>query len=244
MRLRQVAWVAGDLGKAEAAIVDELGLDRCFRDPGVAAFGLHNALFPIGDQFLEVVSPLAGNADTAGGRHLERRGGDSGYMVILQTDQLEAVKERATKADVRIVFEALGGEASDGTTIRGIHFHPKDVGGAILSIDQSATAAEWAWAGPQWRDHVRDERVRRLTSVTIEVVDPEAAAATWSALVGIPVADDTTIELDDAIIRFVNGDRGVVGLGMKAGSDQSSRTFELLGTRVHVTQSETQSVNG
>ncbi len=58
LRLRQVAVVAADLAAAEKDVVDTLGLERCFRDPGVGAFGLRNALFPMGDQFLEIVSPI------------------------------------------------------------------------------------------------------------------------------------------------------------------------------------------
>jgi len=50
-----------------------LGLAVAFRDPGVARFGLHNAVLPAGSQFVEVVSPT--RMDTAGGRYLERRGG-------------------------------------------------------------------------------------------------------------------------------------------------------------------------
>ncbi len=36
MRLRQIALVASDLRPVEQAIVAELGLEVCFRDPGIA----------------------------------------------------------------------------------------------------------------------------------------------------------------------------------------------------------------
>ena len=58
IRLRQVASVAADLAPAEASIIDELGVELCYRDPDVGVFGLENALFPIGDKLLEVVSPV------------------------------------------------------------------------------------------------------------------------------------------------------------------------------------------
>ena len=54
IRLRQVALVAEDLSAAEADIEANLGLLVCFRDPGVAAFGLGNVLYPVGEQLLEV----------------------------------------------------------------------------------------------------------------------------------------------------------------------------------------------
>ena len=57
MRLRQIAIAASDLEATAAALCDVLGVGGPFRDPGVAAFGLENAVFPIGETFLEVVSP-------------------------------------------------------------------------------------------------------------------------------------------------------------------------------------------
>ena len=77
--------MAADLAAAETAIVDRLGVSMCFRDPGVGEFGLHNALFPIGDRLLEVVSPT--EPGTTAGRLLDRRGGDGGYMAIFETDE-------------------------------------------------------------------------------------------------------------------------------------------------------------
>jgi len=223
-----------DLSVAEEAVGASLGLEPCYRDPEVAVFGLHNVLFAVGDQFLEVVAPRPGNNDTSAGRLLSKRGGDAGYMVILQTDDQAAVAERATSLGLRVVFEAEGGDASAGTQTRGLHFHPKDVGGAILSVDQSENPAEWAWAGPAWRDHVRTGVVEALTGVTIEVDDPVATARTWAALLGCESDESNRITLDDSELSFVQGDRGVVGLEMAAGSVASDRKFDLLGTTVTV----------
>ena len=82
LRLRQIALVAAKLAPVEQELIDVLGIEVCYRDPGVGHFGLENALFPIGNQLLEVVAPV--RDDTAGGRYLERRRGDGGYMVITQ----------------------------------------------------------------------------------------------------------------------------------------------------------------
>ena len=86
LRMRQICLVAREL----APVVDEfraaLGLEVCHRDPGVGKYGLENALFPIGHNFLEVVAPV--REGTTAGRYLDRRGGDGGYMVITQCDDL------------------------------------------------------------------------------------------------------------------------------------------------------------
>ncbi|MBJ7409333.1 MAG: VOC family protein, partial [Phenylobacterium sp.] len=99
MRLRQIALVGQDLEAARAEIVDVLGLGAAYADPGVGKYGLHNAVWPVGDTFLEVVSPT--REGTTAGRLLEKRQGDGGYMVILQTDDLAGARARVAEKGVR-----------------------------------------------------------------------------------------------------------------------------------------------
>lgn len=230
IRLRQVAWVAADLEAGTADVVDRLGLDVCFVDPGVATFGLENRLFCVGDQFLEIVSPVEGG--TTAGRLLEKRGAAAcGYMVIFQTDaDLETVRSAASELDVRIVFEAPGGDAADGTAIHGIHFHPADVGGAIVSIDRSEVAAEWAWAGPSWRNHVRTDVVSAITGLTIETASPLETAGRWGQLIGV-VPDGSSVQVDDATITFVEGNGGLVAIAF---TGPAQAPAQLLGTEVTI----------
>lgn len=200
IRLRQIVMVAADLDSVEAEIGERLGVELCYRDPGVGVFGLRNALFPIGDKLLEVVSPV--ESGTTAGRFLDKRGGDGGYMVIVETDDLAGARERIAGAGARIVFEA----PADG--ILGVHLHPADLGGAILSIDATDVWGEWPWAGPSWRDHVRTDRVTDVLAVRIEAIDPAAMAARWSAVLGRPAVDGRIV-LDEGVVEFVAaGDRG------------------------------------
>lgn len=230
IRLRQIAWVAADLEAGANDVMEHLDLEVCFVDPGVGTFGLENRLFCVGDQFLEIVSPV--KEQTTAGRFLDKRGVDrAGYMVIFQTTaDLDSVRSAAADLDVRIVFEAPGGSADDGTAIHGIHFHPADVGGAIVSIDRCDNEAEWAWAGPTWRDHVRTDVVSALTGLTIETPDPDATAAKWSTLLGASV-DGAAVQVDGAVIRFVEGDRGLVGVEFDGAADAE---FDLLGTGITI----------
>ena len=216
MRLRQIALVAADLAAAEARIERELGLERCHRDPGVATFGLRNALYAIGDQFLEVVSPT--QPGTTAGRHIDKRGGDSGYMVILEVDDLEPFRRRFDEHGVRVVFEAV----DDGIT--GLHLHPADVGGAILSVDRADTWGEWPWAGPVWRDHVRTDTVNEVAAVEIEADDPSAMSARWAQVLGCDAVDDTVALPDGGEIRFVaSGDRGEGVSGVVLRTDRADQ---------------------
>lgn len=180
IRLRQVALVARDLDPVVDELCTTLGLQVCFRDPGVGEFGLHNAVMTVGDQFLEVVAPVT-DATTAG-RLLDRRGGDGGYMAIYEVDDLDRRVEHLTERAVRIVWGA------DLPDIRGRHLHPRDVGGAIVSMDEPVPAGSWRWAGPEWAGtrsvsaHADTSVVSGIAGVTIGAGDPTAMAARWREL--------------------------------------------------------------
>ena len=171
MRLRQVALVARELEPVVEDLCAVLGLEVCFRDPGVSEFGLHNALMPIGSCFLEVVSPT--RPDTTAGRLLDRRGGDGGYMVIVQTDDLARDRERLAALGVRIVWQIALPDAQT------IHLHPRDVGAAILSLDQMPEPEAWRWAGPSWRSFVKTGVTKALVGVELQSPEPGALAARW-----------------------------------------------------------------
>ncbi len=204
MRLRQIALVARNLDPPVADLCTVLGIEVAFRDPGVRVFGLHNAVMPIGDTFLEVVAPV--EPDTTAGRYLERRGGDGGYMVILQCDALAAARQRVAALGIRVVWSA------DLPDIRGTHLHPRDVGGAILSLDAAMPPASWRWAGTDWQQMVRTDVVSEITAVEIQSDDPLTLARRWSQVLARPVAETAAgvirIVLDQGAIRFVKSADG------------------------------------
>ncbi len=226
MRLRQIVMVAADLDAAEHRVVDALGVELCFRDPGVAEFGLRNALFPVGDQLLEIVSPT--EPATAAGRLLDKRGGDGGYMVMLEVDDLESLRERFDRVGARIAYEA------QAAGIVGLHLHPADVGGAILSVDRAETWGEWPWAGPAWRDHVRTDVVTAVTAVEIEAHEPAAMAARWAGVLGRDLTDTNIVALDDAEIRFVGAKargEGVAGFEFRTATPDAAGETAVCGCR-------------
>jgi len=204
MKLRQVALVARDLEAVVADLTAVLGIEVAYRDPGVAVFGLHNAVLPIGDTFLEVVSPT--RADASASRFLERRGGDGGYMAIFQCDDLDAERRRVADLGLRVVWSIDLPEA------RTIHLHPRDVGGAIVSLDSMTDPNAWHWAGPEWRSHVRTSVVARITGVTLQASDRQALARRWAALLQRPAVTSATgaleICLDAGRVRFENAADG------------------------------------
>jgi len=168
-----------------------------FNDPGVAHFGLENAVLPVGTDFLEVVSPVEEN--TTAGRYLDRRGGDGGYMVIIQVDDYDEAKNNVKENDVTVVWESEHPEA------RAIHLHPKQMGGAIVSLDWMNPKESWKWAGPSWGDFVNTSTVQRFVGVEIQSNDPEDMKDKWQSVLKMPSerVSDNQINLDNTWIRFI-----------------------------------------
>lgn len=204
MRLRQVALVARELEPVVEELRAVLGVPPGFHDPGVGEFGLRNEVLAVGDTFLEVVSPV--RDDTAGGRFLERRGGDGGYMVLLQTPDLARDRKRLEELGVRVVFDI------DLPDISSVHLHPRDVGGAILSLDEPRPASAWRWGGPGWEDAARRGPEAAICGAEIEARDPEAMARRWGEVLDLPVGRDPAggfaIDLEGGGLRFVREHTG------------------------------------
>ncbi len=208
LRMRQICLVAEDLDMIEAHLRGVFGLEVCHRDPGVGRFGLHNFLMPIRNSFLEVVSPIT--PGTAGGRYLRRRGGDGGYMVIMQCDDIAARRAHVNELGIRLVLDS----ANDQTD--GIQLHPRDVPGAIAelrwNVGDDDPAGPWNPAGDHWLPAKREHVITAMTAAELQSDDPVALAARWSEVLQIETGSDDeghpTIALDDATLRFVEARDG------------------------------------
>lgn len=205
LRLRQICLVAADLAKAERDIASVLGLEVCFRDPGVAKYGLHNVIFAMGGTFLEVVSPT--RPDTAAGRYIERRKGDGGYMYIVDCDDLEARREYFKAEGVRLVEDLKSVEP--GLSGEALHLHPRDTGGCLLSVDRHGPDPDmrgsYKWAGPDWRSYDHSLAIACIAGADIQSSDPEALAARWSHLLQRPRGEADRrmdIALDEGFVHF------------------------------------------
>ena len=205
IQLRQICLVANKLAPVIDDLSSILGINSCYVDPGVAAFGLENTLLPVGRNFLEVVAPTRDG--TAGGRYLDRRSGDGGYMVICQGDNKETqqqVRQRALDMDVRIAME------SERESWNICQLHPRDMVAAFLEIDWDSHDdfnGNWEPAGGLgWENKVKQDVTIDYLGVELQSEDPVGLAETWSKVTGISAERDggnISIPLNNVRLRFI-----------------------------------------
>ena len=246
LRLRQICLVARALEPAVGDLANILGLAVCHRDGNVAKYGLVNALLPVGASFLEVVAPTRDG--TAAGRYLERRGGDGGYMVILDCDDIERRRSQMVAIGVRIV-NPLTYE-----TYTGLQLHPRDTGGTMLEFNHTTGGESldgpYHPAGPDWRAALRTDVTAGLLAAVIQSADPAGLARRWGDIVERPVsrngADEPQILLDLGMLRFVlDRDQRGEGLGgVDVLAPNPERIIEIAAARGYPAERDTVTLCG
>ena len=95
-------------------------------------------------------------------------------MAIFQTEDAAVEKKRMADLGVNIVYEADLEEA------KGLHLHPRDVGGAIVSLDVMKPVESWKWGGPGWEDRTRRDVTKKIVGVEVQSADPKKLANRWA----------------------------------------------------------------
>ena len=180
MRLRQLVFVSRERDRLARQICTLLDLKETYHDAGLINFGLENVLIPLGDTFFEIVMPVQEN--TTAERFLEKRNGDGGYMVIVDVDDFESEQKRVESSGIEIVWH--GNRNEDEINARTIHLHPKQVGGAILSIDHMNPKNAWLWAGTNWEKDINKALVSHLCGVNICSANPDNLLSNWEKALG------------------------------------------------------------
>ncbi len=214
MRLRQICFVAHDLEKTLDQFCDLLQAEVCFRDPGVGHFGLANGLIEVGGDFLEVVSPT--EESTTAGRYLDRMKGDSGYMLIFQCENAQIYREKAEELNIRQVWTT---NLENG--VIATHFHPKDIGGVIMSVDSMNNEkwknkySDWQWAGTDWMTSKVNDSFA-IIGAEMSCVSPNELSRKWSSFLKLPLSKKSqhdVIKGEDFEIRFSkDSDKGLTYL--------------------------------
>ena len=193
IRIRQLVFAAKSL-KTAYLLEQVLGLGAPYPDPGVGEFGLTNAVYALGDQFLEVVVPVK---DDAPAQRFIDKVGEGGYMAIFQVPDLGFIRQNADKIGIRRVWNA------DLDDIAASHFHPADIGGAIVSVDQPVPPESWRWGGPRWTDN---SVPGSICGATLTAKDPIALTERWTAaLTGTASNGASILQTTDGPVEFTPG---------------------------------------
>lgn len=228
MRIRQVVLVAEELEPTRELLQRLFGIEESFRDPPDSGVGIVNVVMPVGDTFLEVVSPMRPDATTR--RYLDRTGGDGGYMLIVQYPEFAPAVRRAEGHGARFVWKI------DFPDQRQWHLHPKDIGGAIVAIDWADSPSRWRWAGDDWQDHVGAEVVDVITGIEVSAPDPGELSRRWQRLLAAePAGSDggtTLLRLGESSVTVKPWDREfaritAVNLRVKDRAELERRATEL-----------------
>jgi hypothetical protein len=233
VRLRQAVWVAAELEPLCGELERALGVTAPFHDPGVGEFGLRNAVYALGDCFLEVVAPTKDG--TAAGRYLERFG-PGGYMALFDLEDLDGARARVEQRGIRIVWQI------DLPDIAGTHLHPGDMPGVIVSLDRSDPYGTWRWGGPDWTGATGPAGPGHLDAIVVAVEDPAGTAERWGAVLGVEdtPGDEPALALDgDGAVRFQSDSgagHGIVAIEISGvdGRGAQPESIELGGVVLHL----------
>jgi hypothetical protein len=219
LRLRQICLVAPHLEPAISDIAAIMGLSVCYRDGNVAKYGLENALLPVDTILLEVVAPL--QEGTAAGRFLQKTGGRGGYMAIFCCDDPHARGKHANAIGVRTA------NVITHAPYHGVQLHPRDCRAAFIEFNHTDGSDDvlgpYPPAGPDWQKSIRKDVTQALIGVEMQSPEPEALAAHWSRIIGIPVnksaSGEPELKLPNANFRFVEGASDLMsGLTFRVGN--------------------------
>ena len=240
MRLRQIAIASYNLNKAERIINEELKVEVAYRDEEVERYGLNNIVFPIGGEFLEVVSPYI--SETTAGRFIDKKNGPAGYMVIFQCENSIERRKFIESMGIR----SLNAFENKGKFINN-QFHPKDLPGALLEIDSVPNTnytekyADWPPAGENWKKKIHEDYVKGIIGATIAAEDPKKLSILWSEVLDSELTFEDnchTVLCENANITFVQAKKNykdLVGIKIKASKKRLSleKNIKMLGLDIN-----------
>jgi hypothetical protein len=128
---------------------------------------------------------------------------------------------------VRVIWEASYPD------VRAMHLHPKDIGAAIVSLDQPSPPESWRWAGPHWSNFVPKTGALEIREAIIGAGNAAAMAQHWSEVLGTEPPVDNRIAISGGALSFVTATADVIveyGLTMDDGWAAPSE-LTICGTR-------------
>ena len=123
-------------------------------------------------------------------------------MVIVDSLDLEKERKRLESAEMDIVW--YENRKTSGIHAQSLHLHPKQVGGAILSIDNMNPTSSWLWAGTEWEKDINKALVSHICGVNISSANPDILLSNWEKALGKKRSNEcNSIDLAGSNINFV-----------------------------------------
>ena len=120
-------------------------------------------------------------------------GGDSSYMLIFQCQNALEYREKAKELKIREIWKS---DLENG--VHATHFHPKDIGGVIMSIDSMSTPnwqdrySYWQWSGNDWMNNEHNNQYL-IKGVTLNCLNPKSLSQKWSEFLNLPVSQKSKL---------------------------------------------------
>jgi hypothetical protein len=196
-------------------------------DPGMANLGLRHEVLQIGSgSFVEICTPLDPTDASPGSKFL--RGGEGGYMLVIEVSSAEELRNRVTAAGLKLPFVDLH-EGNDVTQL-----HPREFG-TLVEADQIRTAHDWHY--PTLESCPTVTSTTGMIAVDVAVEDPAAMISRWIEIFDVTPVDQSSVALSNGgIVRFIPADgqrRGVIAIDVAASrNDDIGRSETLCGITV------------
>lgn len=210
-RVRHYVLATHDMNFVCDQIYEVLGLPATPKKegPGVTEkFGFYSTMMRVGTTMIEVVQPV--KPDHHLGKWFEERGGDGGYMVVMQTFDADALKARAAAEQLKITRDMpfMGQHM--------IQFDYKHFG-THFELYKYTPEDNW-WGNPLTGPYSDARVVSDIVGSDVAVENPQAIAAQTARLF-LGKQEGTKVHFGDRTVNFVEAKgqwRGLVALELKA----------------------------
>lgn len=210
-RIRHYVLATHDRDFVAEQIYEVLGLPPTPKKPGpgvTEAYGFYSHMMRVGTTMIEIVQPMTTGHPLS--KWLDERGGDGGFMVVLQTYDADALKARAATEKLTLTRDM---------DFKGQHMIQFDYKHFGTHFELYKYTPEENWWGDPINGPYSDARVAvDVIGCDVAVDDPAAIAAQTSRLF-LGSSQDTKLTLGDRSVQFVPAQgqvRGLTALDLKA----------------------------